>query len=343
MTKYESMLEAYQRSLSPRARYNFDSDIRQWLIWEGDALKGTAPSQLKSFITHCATIGLGQGTLKISSIRHILTSIASLHVRVLEAEDPTKGIIVKSEIKRLIDKNGKNHDQATALRSNHEVPLLSWSSAHRHNVPIPTITALYDNCDATTPRGMRDRVLLGLGQDLGRRSQDFHLFNDSDATCRPDGTGSVLIRRSKTDQNGQGIIKAISARTMKDVSSWRAWKLENSPAASEALLNSVDQKGSVGGRLSPSGINYILRRMVAHTIVENHDVTMKIAWDIAKEVSSHSFRVGLAQDGVGANENVRDICDRGGWEQEVRVLSYARNLNPLFGSVAKLRSLVPLK
>lgn len=340
------LLEAHRRGLSDKARYNFDSDMRQWLAWRGqdDVLTASDPFEIRDFVLYCVTTGFDRGPLKLASISHLLSSIASLHVRVLEAPDPTKSIIVKGEMKHLRREIGKTQNQAVALRAEDDVPLPSWSSAHHHGIAIPAIAKLRATCDTATPRGLRDRVLLGLGEDLGRRNQDLHLFDGADITRRPDGRGDALIRRSKTDQRGEGKVKIVSARTMDDVEAWKGWKAENAPDAPDALLVGIDQTGKVGGRLSPEGINYVLRRIVIDAIMADRpSVTVEVAWEVAKEVSSHSFRVGLAQDGVAANEDVRDICDRGDWEQEVRVLAYSRNLYPASGAVARLRSLVPLR
>lgn len=344
--KRSDLINAHRRSLSDKARYNFDSDMRQWLAWRGhdDAFTAADPFEVRDFVLYCANTGFNRGPLKLASISHLLSSIASIHVRVLEAPDPTKSIIVKGEIKRLRREIGTMQDQAVALRAENDVPLPMWSPAHKHGLTAPSIAKLRASCDTTTPRGLRDRVLLGLGEDLGRRNQDFHLFDGADITRRPTGRGDALIRRSKTDQRGEGRVKIVSARTMDDVEAWKGWKAENAPEASDALLVGIDQTGKIGDRLSPSGINYVLRRIVVDAImVGRPEIASKVAWEVAKEVSSHSFRVGLAQDGVAANEDVRDICDRGDWEQEVRVLSYARNLAPADGAVARLRQLVPLR
>jgi len=341
-----ALLSAYRRGLSEKARYNFDSDMRRWNAWraEGENLLAADPLEVRAFVLYCATTGFERGPLKLSSISHLLSSIASLHVHVLEVPDPTKSIIVKGEIKRLRRELGTTQDQAVALRAEDDVPLSTWLQAHRLDISVPAIAKLRARCDITTPRGLRDRVLLSLGEDLGRRNQDFHLFDGADITRRSDGRGDALIRRSKTDQRGEGRVKIVSARTMDDVEAWKRWKAGNAPEASDALLVGIDQTGKIGDRLSPSGINYILRRIVVDAIMVDHpNVRAEVAWEVAKEVSSHSFRVGLAQDGVAANEDARYICERGDWEQEVRVLAYSRNLDPASGAVARLRALVPLK
>lgn len=343
---FTNLIKAHRRGLSDKARYNFDSDMRQWLTWRGhdNPFTSADPFEVRDFVLYCAATGFDRGPLKLASISHLLSSIASLHVRVLDTPDPTKSIIVKGEMKRLRREIGTTQDQAVALRAEGDVPLPSWSPAHQHGIAVPSLAKLRTSCDTTTPRGLRDRVLLSLGEDLGRRNQDFHLFNSDDITRQPDGRGHALIRRSKTDQRGEGKMKIVSTRTMADVEAWKGWKAENAPKASGALLIGIDQTGKVGDRLSPSGINYVLRRVVVDTIMAD-DLTMTsdLAWEVAKEVSSHSFRVGLAQDGVAANEDAREICERGDWDDERRVIYYARNLDPCSGAVAKLRSLMPLR
>ena len=340
------LLQAHRRGLSDKARYNFDSDMRRWLAWRGhdDASTVADPFEVRDFVLYCATTGFDRGPIKLSSISHLLSSIASLHVRVLEAPDPTKSIIVKGEMKRLRRELGTTQNQAVALRAKDDVPLPTWSPAHHLGIVVPSITKLRASCDTTTPRGLRDRVLLGLGEDLGRRNQDIHLFDGRDITRRPDGRGDALIRRSKTDQRGEGVVKNVSTRTMDDVEAWKGWKAGKAPEAGDALLIGIDQVGRIGDRLSPSGINYVLRRVVVDTIMaDDAAMTLETAWEVAREVSSHSFRVGLAQDGVATNEDPRIICDRGGWDEERRVLSYSRNLPPADGAVARLRQLVPLR
>ena len=338
------LLEAYRNGLSDKARYNFDSDIRQWISWRGnEKLEPASPHDVRDFVIHCAEVGFTRGPLTHASISHILTSIAGLHREVLGVTDPTKSIIVKSEIKCLRQATGTLQSQVVALRSEHEVPLPASSPSHDHGIPIPSIACMKEACDTKIARGLRDRVLLGIGQDLGRRSLDIHLFDHSHFTRRPDGRGNAFIQRSKTDQRGEGKTKIISSPTMGDIETWEEWKRKNGAAESDALLNSVDQTGAAGGRLSPSGINYALRRIIVDTLIRGHGIAEAVAWEIASEVSSHSFRVGLAQDGVAANDYAEDIRNRGDWSQDKRVIAYARNLAPASSAVAKLRSLIPLR
>lgn len=346
MTSLIDLLEAHRLSLSDKARYNFDSDMRRWTAWRrpDDALTVADPYEIRDFVLHCATAGFEHGPLKPASIAHLLSSLASLHVRVLEVPDPTKDVIVKGEIRRLRREIGITQDQAIALRWNHDVPLPASSPGHHLQILVPCIARLRAACDVATPRGLRDRVLLGLGEDLGRRSRDLHLFELDDIVHRSDGRGAVLIRRSKTDQFGEGTTKIVSARTMNDVAAWSAWRAQHAPNPNDALLISIDQTGRLGGRLSPWGINYALRRVVVDAILDSHpNASADDAWTVAREVSSHSFRVGLAQDGVAANVEARELCDKGGWDDERRPLAYARNLASNHGAVSRLRALIPLR
>lgn len=342
---HTDFLDAYRNGLSDKARYNFDSDMRQWKAWRGGdrAFNPATAVEVRDFVIHCSTVGFQRGPLSHSSIKHILTSLAALHAQVLGVPDPTKSIIVKSEIKRLRRKTGTNQNQAIALRAEDDVPLPLTSTTSRHGISIPSIARLKLSCDTTAAKGFRDRVLLGIGQDLGRRNLDLHLFNHDDFSRRADGRGNAAIRRSKTDQRGEGKVKIISRPTMDDIEAWGNWKRENGAKDENALLNAVDQTGAIGKRLSPSGINYALRRMVIDVLIVDHQIGQNAAWEIASEVSSHSFRVGLAQDGVAENDNAEDIRDRGDWAQDKRVVAYARNLDPADGAVAHLRSLVPLR
>lgn len=342
----KSNLEAHRLGLSDKTRYNFDSDMRCWSVWRGfdETLTVANPYEVRDFVLHCATTGFDRGPLKPASIAHLLSSLASLHVRVLEAPDPTKDVIVKGEIRRLRRKLDTVQDQAIALRASHDVLLPASSPAHHLRMSVPSIAKLRASCDVATPRGLRDRVLLGLGEDLGRRSRDLHLFDVGDIVRRPDGRGDVIIRRSKTDQIGAGTTKIVSAHTMDDVVTWTVWRGKHATNVVDALLVSIDQTGRLGGRLSPWGINYSLRRIVVDAILASRpEASSDDAWTVAREVSSHSFRVGLAQDGVAANAEARELCDKGGWVDARRPLAYARNLESKHNAIARLRVLVSLR
>lgn len=340
------MLDAYRNSLSDKARYNFDSDMRRWLQWRhsDDLFVPSNPDEVRDFVIFCANVGFDRGTLTHKSILHILSSLAGLHTKVLEIEDPTKSIIVKSELKKLRREKGDNQKQAVALRASENVPFPSWCKARKHEIAIPSIARLKQSCGIKTARGLRDRVLLELGEDLGRRNLDFHLFNDDTFSRRSDGRGDVLIRRSKTDQRGEGRTKIIGRPTMDDIEGWVRLKGKNEKAGERPLLTRVNQDGSTGARLSKTGINYVLRQIVIDVLLEDYsEITREVATEIAQAVSSHSFRVGLAQDGIAGNHSGEEIRQKGDWTNDRRVIAYGRNLDPASGAVAKLRELIPLR
>ena len=71
-----------------------------------------------------------------------------------------------------------------------------------------------------TPWGIRNRAILSLGYDLLARRSELVALRTEDISWRADGTLRVLIRRSKTDQLGQGRFAFTSKRTGDLVETW---------------------------------------------------------------------------------------------------------------------------
>lgn len=125
------IMNAHRRSLSDKARYNFDSDMRQWLVWRSrnDLLTAANPFEVRDFVLYCAITGFERGPFKSASISHLLSLIERLHVRIIEAHDPTKNINVKGEMKRLRRDLGTIQGRAVACNrgdSEQEVRVLSY-------------------------------------------------------------------------------------------------------------------------------------------------------------------------------------------------------------------------
>ena len=72
----------------------------------------------------------------------------------------------------------------------------------------------------------------------------------SDLTVKSDGFGTVLIRRSKTDQEGVGAVAPIPADAMRHVQAWiAAAGIHDGP-----LFRAVPKGGRIGGALVPGDV-----------------------------------------------------------------------------------------
>ena len=174
-----------------------------------------------------------------------------------------------------------------------------------------------------TPRDMRNRALLAVAYDtLGRRSELVTLQFD-DLRVDEDGHGSVLIRRSKTDQLGEGSARYLAPDTVQLVQEWTAAAgLTDGP-----LFRATRWNGAAGGALSADDVGRIFKAMAA---------AAKLAPKVVKQISGHSTRVGAAQDMGAADIGMAGIMAAGGWKTPAMVGRYTSQQATRRSGAAKL-------
>lgn len=76
------------------------------------------------------------------------------------------------------------------------------------------------NATGDDAKGLRDRALLRLAYDTMRRRSELVDVLIEDLEARTDGSGVILLRFSKTDQEGEGKRLPISKDTMVACHAW---------------------------------------------------------------------------------------------------------------------------
>ena len=99
----------------------------------------------------------------------------------------------------------------------------------------------------------------------------------------PNGTGQALIRRGKTDAEGQGRVAYLSRETVKWLKIW----LEHAKIAEGPIFRRLIGRDQIGDALHPGSIAPIFKRVAQWIGMPARFVA---------EVSGHSTRVGAAQD-----------------------------------------------
>ena len=72
----------------------------------------------------------------------------------------------------------------------------------------------YESQETAQSRGRLDIALISLMRDAMLRVSEAAALSWRDIECEADGTGRLLIRRSKTDAEGQGAVAFLSATTL---------------------------------------------------------------------------------------------------------------------------------
>ena len=105
-----------------------------------------------------------------------------------------------------------------------------------------------------------------------------------------EGANTLTIRRSKTDQEGEGAVQYIGGPTVARV---RAW-LDAAGITAGAMFQRLDKAGRPRGRLSTVSIRAIVQRRTAEAGIEGR-------------VSGHSLRVGGAQSLAPARASIVEV------------------------------------
>jgi site-specific recombinase XerD len=179
---------------------------------------------------------------------------------------PASSARVRATLQGIRREQGTAQKQAAAFRAKHIREL------------IPQIP--------DTLQGKRDKALLLLGYACAFRRSEVVALNVDDLQFAPEGV-QVLVRKSKTDQEGKGntlpVYYGISGNTC-PVKALQDW-LQASGITSGAVFRPINRHGQVQpARLSDKSVDSILKRLAP-----------ACGLDVCK-VSGHSLRAGFITD-----------------------------------------------
>lgn len=171
------------------------------------------------------------------------------------------------------------------------------------------------------PRGLRDRALILLGFATACRRSELAGLLVSDLRNHRDGL-IVEIRRSKTDQEGEGLLKLV--RCGKDkatcpVEALRAW-LSSAHIESGPVFRSIGNDLAVGAEpISVSGISLAVKRAARNAGLN------------ASLFSAHSLRAGFVTEADARGAKTLDIMSQTGHKTTRMISVYTRyNLDERF-------------
>lgn len=141
-----------------------------------------------------------------------------------------------------------------------------------------------------------------------------------------DGSATILVRKSKTDVEGQGAVAYLARETVALIKEW----LGASGIDGGALFRSVGKAGRVGDRLRARDVNRIFKRMAR---------AAGVASDLVKSISGHSTRVGACQDMSAAGLELGLIMQSGRWKSAEMVSRYTEHLAVRRGGSARLAAI----
>ena len=155
-------------------------------------------------------------------------------------------------------------------------------------------------------RGEMDIAIIGLMRDALLRVSETEDLIWSDVRQVDDGTGRLLIRRSKTDQQGRGAVAFISEQTMEG-------------------LERIRGNASEADRVFDLACNQLGRRIKRAALEAG----------LGEGFSGHSPRVGMARDLARAGIELPRLMTAGRWRSPRMPALYTRNESVAKGGVIR--------
>jgi site-specific recombinase XerD len=256
------------------------------------------PAVIVAFIDRC--VGRGH---KPATIARRISSVSHWHrAHGWRGEhDPTKAETVRLRLRGVRRQLGTRQRQAQGLTEIDVARILGAVGSQ------PSL------------RDLRDVGLLLLCRDALLRRSEAAALDVADLETTGDGSGTVLIQRSKVDQEAVGAILYVSPATLAWLNRW----LAKAPITSGALFRAFGKGGRLRGRLRAADVPAIFKGLAVRAGL---DPTL---------VSGHSARVGMTQDLTSAGIELPAIMQAGRWASASMPARYGARLMARRGAVAE--------
>ena len=278
---------------------NYRVQWRNFLVWA--TVKGVSafpadPEQVAAYLAQ----RIEEHGHKPATLRMAASAIAYVH-KTAGMADPCASLEVRRTLRGATRKAGKSQKQAEALTDEAMVAI-------RLTARNPRIGrgGRLESPETAMDRGNLDIALVGLMRDGLLRVSEAAALVWNDLETEPDGTGRLLVRRSKTDAEGEGVILFVSASTMADLQTIR-----HNRAGSDSIFG-----------LRP---NQISKRIKAAAQ----------AAGLGDGFSGHSPRVGMARDLASFGVELPTLMTAGRWRTPAMPAHYVRNETAGRGAVAQ--------
>lgn len=274
-----------RNATAANTRRAYQAAIRQFEA-NGGLLPATEQS-IARYITDKAT-QLNPRTLSLH-----LTALSHWH-SYQRLPDPTQSPSIRKLLTGIYREHGRPKRKAKALYPEHIEKMMAHCQQNHHL------------------KSFRDRALIQIAYfGAFRRSELIamrveHLHFDSKGLL-------ILIPKSKTDQTGEGKIKALPYGTgsICPVTAMKDW-LTAAAINEGTVFRAINRWGELQTkRLHPDSINIIIKSMA-----------QSCGLDFVDQLSSHSLRRGFASSAAQAGANFEDIKRQGGWNNDRTVREY---------------------
>jgi len=264
------------------------------------------PETVAAFVLYCKEAGK-----KPATVRRYLSTIARFH-RAAQLFNPCAAEVVQMELKGMTNEVSSRQRQARALGM---AEIQEFLKSAGHSMPAT-----------------RERAMLCVAYDAMARRSELIAIDVEDVKLLKDGTGRLLIRRSKTDQAGEGHVAYLSRQTVRHLKAWlKAADIKEGAVFRRIIGRGVvtyDAKGRgrIGERLSPEAVARAFKAVARWIKLPDEDV---------EQVSGHSVRVGATQDLLALNMDLASVMREGRWTTVRMPMRYGEHVMAARGGMAR--------
>ena len=240
-----------------------------------------------------------------ATVRRYASSIGALH-RAMGYANPNDAVAVKLALQHMQRHSGCRQKQALGL---------TWEMCGQ------MIAIAGDR-----PCDLRDRAVLAVMYDAMLRRAELVVLEVSDLSELDEGGATLLVRRSKTDQNGSGATTYLTPNTLKLLREW----LKRAGIQNGRIFRSIRPNGLLGQSLDVSFVSRIFKEMARKAGFDK---------DVVDRISAHSTRVGATQDMIASNMGLAAVMQAGRWKTASMALRYGERLLAQRSGVARFAHL----
>jgi integrase len=296
LLEWQAMAEGAYSANTLRAQKADGAIFQAFCESRGEPYLPAAPKTIRAFIEDRVKAGK-----KPATIRRYVATISRVHMAA-GLLNPCSSEAVHLGLKKMGRETSARQDQAHPL---------NWKDIKE-----------FIESAGEGLRADRERAILCVAYETLARRSELVALEIRDLDFHPDGTGQALIRRGKTDPEGQGRLAYLSRQTVRWLKVW----LEHAEISEGAAFRRLIGRDQVGGPLNPGSIAPIFKRVAQWIGMPARFV---------EQVSGHSTRVGAAQDLAELDIDLAAITQAGGWKSTRMPLQYAEKINAARSGMAR--------
>lgn len=295
-------------SMSESTRRNYTMQFQRFAAFA--VSHGAQPLPASSEIVMSYVSELVAANKSVSMITQALAAIRAAH-NLQGLESPTASPLVSRVV------SGARRTLGTAPK--HQ------KAAATDNIVRELVATL----DRSTLQGKRDAAIILLGFfGAFRRSELVALdVADLEKTIAKDGRAAYLVkvRKSKTDQEGAGMVKGIFAA--------RSRELDPVAALDDYMTAAGIKDGAIFRRVVKGGARLLDERLTPQSVALVIKAAAKHA-NISADLSGHSLRSGFITSALASGASERSIMNQSGHKSVTVMRGYQRRENALSDNAA---------